>query len=111
MEFWDLIVKNSPAIIIAITGFVALFIGQKDTKKSITNSHPKHLRDDMDNKHDEMMNVIKEMKHDMQKRFDRMEEREAVMLERVGNIEDNANREHRNIWTAISGIRKRHEKG
>lgn len=110
MEFWDLIVKNSPAVIIAVTGFVALFIGQKDTKKSITNSHPQHLRDDMDNKHDEMINVITEMNQDMKKRFDRMEDREAVMLERVGNIEDNANREHRNIWTAIAGMRKqRHE--
>ena len=103
IQFWDLIVKNSPAVIVAITGFVALFIRQNETKKEITNSHPQHLRDDMDGKHGETLGVL----HTIVSRLDRMEDREHVMLERVGNIEDHANKEHQNIWQAIAGLRKR----
>lgn len=103
IQFWDLIVKNSPAVIVAITGFVALFIRQNETKKEITNAHPQHLRDDMDGKHVETLGVL----HTIVSRLDRMEDREHVMLERVGNIEDHANKEHQNIWQAIAGLRKR----
>ena len=103
LEFWDLIVKNSPAMIVAITGFVALFVKQSETKKQITNSHPQNLRDDMDDKHIETLNGIKSI----MSRLDRMENREQVMLERVGHLEENSNKEHQNIWQAIAGLRRK----
>ena len=103
IEFWDLIVKNSPAMIVAITGFVALFVRQSETEKQITNSHPQHLRDDMDDKHSETLNGI----IDIMSRLDRMENREQAMLERVGHLEENANKEHHNIWQAIAGLRRK----
>ena len=103
LEFWDLIVKNSPAMIVAVTGFVALFVRQGETKKQITNSHPQNLRDDMDDKHSETLNGIR----GIMSRLDRMENREQAMLERVGHLEENVNKEHQNIWQAIAGLRKR----
>ena len=44
-----------PPLIVSITGFVAIFIRQEKTRKEITNSHPTHLRDDMDDKHNEIL--------------------------------------------------------
>ena len=110
-EIAELVVVNLPTLIIAITGFVALFIKQKDnnkllekkiekTSEAINNSHPKHLRDELTDNHREVLEKLDSMETQMRA----IVKREAIMLERVGNDEDNANNEHRNIWKAISGM-------
>ena len=44
--------------IVAITGYIALFLKQRETEKKITNDHPLHLRDDLDNKHEKVVEEI-----------------------------------------------------
>ena len=113
-EIAELVVVNLPTLIIAITGFVALFIKQKDnnkvlekkieqTSEAINNSHPKHLRVELDDNHREILDKLDSMESQMKS----MVKREAIMLERVGNDEDNASNEYRNIWNAISGLRNK----
>ena len=119
IQFWQLLVDNVPAIIVSITGFVALFVRQatkeqvNKTTKEITNSHPVHIRDDMDDKHSEMVEMFQELKegisdqfNKVDKKLDHLENREEILLERIGNVEHNANTEHSNIWKAVAGLRR-----
>ena len=120
VEILDILGRSIPVMIVAVTGFVSLFVKQKtahkkmknvDSKveaaiKSVTNDHPEHIRDDMDKKHNNVVEIVRSLQRSMDKRFDILEERESIMLERVGHIEAHANDEHRNIWKAISSLRR-----
>ena len=117
IEVLDILGRSIPVMIVAVTGFVSLFVKQRTTDKkidnkvdaaikSVTNDHPEHIRDDMDRKHNNVVEIVRSLQRSMDKRFDILEERESIMLERVGHIEANANDEHRNIWKAISSLRR-----
>ena len=117
VEILDILGRSIPVMIVAVTGFVSLFVKQRTTDKkidnkvdaaikSVTNDHPEHIRDDMDRKHNNVVESVKSLQRSMDKRFDILEERESIMLERVGHLEAHANDEHRNIWKAISSLRR-----
>ena len=101
-----------PSLIVSITGFIAIFIRQEKTRKEITNSHPTHLRDDMDDKHNEILEQNKEIQTDLEsfqnrveKRFEEIISREAIIFNQIGAIENNASAEHRNLWKEIAKLR------
>ena len=93
--------------IVAITGYIALFLKQRATEKKITNDHPLHLRDDLDNKHEKVVEEIDSFRKDISHKLDVLERREITLLERIGAVEVNADREHSNIWNVLNKVRER----
>ena len=91
--------------IVAITGYIALFLKQRETEKKITNDHPLHLRDDLDNKHEKVVEEIDSFKKELNHKLDVIERREITLLERIGAVE--ADREHSNIWSVLNKVRER----
>ena len=93
--------------IVAITGYIALFLKQRETEKKITNDHPLHLRDDLDSKHEKVVDEIESFRKELNHKLDVIERREITLLERVGAVEVNADREHSNLWNVVNKIRER----
>ena len=100
--------------IVAITGYIALFLKQRETEKKITNDHPLHLRVDLDSKHEKVVDEIESFRKELTHKLDVIERREITLLERIGAVEVNADREHSNIWSVLNKVRERmnpHGKG
>ena len=93
--------------LVAITGYIALFLKQRATEKKITNDHPLHLRDDLDNKHEKVVDEIESFRKELNHKLDVIERREITLLERIGAVEVNADREHSNIWSVLNKVRER----
>ena len=93
--------------IVAITGYIALFLKQRETEKKITNDHPLHLRDDLDSKHEKVVDEIESFRKELTHKLDVIERREITLLERIGAVEVNADREHSNIWSVLNKVRER----
>ena len=93
--------------IVAITGYIALFLKQRETEKKITNDHPLHLRDDLDSKHEKVVDEIESFRKELNHKLDVIERREITLLERIGAFEVNADREHSNLWNVVNKIRER----
>ena len=93
--------------IVAITGYIALFLKQRETEKKITNDHPLHLRVDLDNKHEQVVEEIDSFRKELNHKLDVIERREITMLERIGAVEVNSDREHSNLWNVVNKIRER----
>ena len=93
--------------IVAITGYIALFLKQRETERKITNDHPLHLRDDLDSKHEKVVDEIESFRKELNHKLDVIERREITLLERVGAVEVNADREYSNIWNVVNKIRER----
>ena len=93
--------------IVAITGYIALFLKQRETEKKITNDHPLHLRDDLDSKHEKVVDEIESFRKELNHKLDVIERREITLLERIGAVEVNADREHSNIWSVLNKVRDR----
>ena len=92
--------------IVAITGYIALFLKQRETEKKITNDHPLHLRDDLDSKHEKVVDEIESFRNELNHKLDVIERREITLLERVGAVEV-TDREHSNLWNVVNKIRER----
>ena len=93
--------------IVAITGYIALFLKHRETERKITNDHPLHLRDDLDSKHEKVVDEIESFRKDVSHKLDVIERREIILLERIGAVEVNADREHSNLWNVVNKIRER----
>ena len=93
--------------IVAITGYIALFLKQRETEKKITNDHPLHLLDDLDSKHETVVDEIESFRKELNHKLDVIERREITLLERIGAFEVNADREHSNIWSVLNKVRER----
>ena len=94
------------AYIVAIVAFMGVLISifqSHEAKKAITNKHPRHIRDDIDKNQGEVITRLEELLG----RFDTLEKREMITLERIGKLEAHKNSEHDNIWRAIAGLRKK----
>lgn len=65
-----------------------------EAKIQVANSHSSNLRDDLDGKHEEIQNAIKELSEDLtdhslnvNSRFDRMNDRISGVDQRISNLE------------------------
>lgn len=75
-----------------------------ETKRAVTNKHDIHLRDDIDNKHNDLVALIQ----NLIMRISRLEKADTIMNEKLSRLEHNTEYSKTDLWEAINGLREKY---
>ena len=75
-----------------------------DTKREVTNKHNIHLRDDIDNKHNDVVTLIQSLIV----RVSKLEKTDTIINEKLSRLEHNTEYSKTDLWEAINGLREKY---
>jgi hypothetical protein len=75
-----------------------------DTKREVTNKHDIHLRDDIDNKHNDLIALIQSLIM----RVSKLEKTDTVINEKLSRLEHNTEYSKTDLWEAINGLKEKY---
>lgn len=74
----------------------------KETQKAITNNHNIHIREDIDNKHNDVVVML----HSILNKIMKLEKTDKLISEKVSRLEHVSEDTHSKLWSAINGMKE-----
>lgn len=74
----------------------------EETKKAITNNHGIHIREDLDNKHNDTLFMLQSIL----KKIDSLESTDKVISEKISRLEHVSEDTHSKLWRAINNLKE-----
>lgn len=74
----------------------------EETKRAITNNHGIHIREDLDNKHNDTLFMLKSIL----RKIDSLESTDRVISEKISRLEHVSEDTHNKLWRAINNMKE-----
>lgn len=74
----------------------------RKTQKAITNNHNIHIREDIDNKHNDVVVML----HSILNKIMKLEKTDKIISEKVSRLEHVSEDTHSKLWSAINGMKE-----
>lgn len=74
----------------------------EETKKAITNNHGIHIREDLDNKHNDTLFMLQSIL----RKIDSLESTDKVISEKISRLEHVSEDTHSKLWRAINNMKE-----
>ena len=74
----------------------------EETKKAITNNHGIHIREDLDNKHNDTLFMLQSIL----RKIDSLENTDKVISEKISRLEHVSEDTHSKLWQAINNMKE-----
>ena len=75
-----------------------------DTKREVTNKHDIHLRDDIDNKHNDLITLIQSLIV----RVSKLEKTDTIINENLSRLEHTTEYAKTDLWEAVNGLKEKY---
>lgn len=75
-----------------------------DTKREVTNKHDIHLRDDIDNKHNDIVTLIQ----NLIVRISKLEKTDTIINEKLSRLEHTTEYAKTDLWEAVNGLKEKY---
>lgn len=75
-----------------------------DTKREVTNKHNIHLRDDIDNKHNDIVTLIQ----NLIVRISKLEKTDTIINEKLSRLEHTTEYAKTDLWEAVNGLKEKY---
>lgn len=75
-----------------------------DTKREVTNKHDIHLRDDIDNKHNDLITLIQSLIV----RVSKLEKTDTIINEKLSRLEHTTEYAKTDLWEAVNGLKEKY---
>nr|DAF04078.1 MAG TPA: Protein of unknown function (DUF2746) [Caudoviricetes sp.] len=75
-----------------------------DTKREVTNKHNIHLRDDIDNKHNDVVTLIQ----NLIVRVSKLEKTDTIINEKLSRLEHTTEYTKTDLWEAVNGLKEKY---